>query len=267
MNVKAYVRVAAAALLATIATSAPAAAEPEPRAPADFVSLAAVDPTILMDIRYIAPHNFTGDPVFGYQAPMCILTRPAADGLRRAQKAFVERGYSLKIYDCYRPQRAVDDFVSWARDLGDQRMKAEFYPRVDKSRLFDDGYIAEKSGHTRGSTVDLTLVKLPAQATPPYVPGQPLVDCVAPQPERFLDNSIDMGTGYDCFDTLAHTLDPRVQGDQLKNRLLLKEGLERQGFENYENEWWHFTFKPEAYPDTYFDFPVDPSSLTGAASG
>jgi zinc D-Ala-D-Ala dipeptidase len=194
---------------------------------------------------------------------MCILTREAADGLRRAQEEFLERGYTLKVYACYRPQRAVNDFVAWAEDLADERMKAEFYPRVDKSVLFADGYIAEKSGHSRGSTMDLTLVALPAVGEPPYVPGQPLVDCTAPQQVRFPDNSIDMGTGFDCFDTLAHTLDPLIEGDELKNRLLLKEGLEKQGFVNYDKEWWHFTYRPEPYPDTYFDFPVDGNSLTG----
>ncbi|PQD99326.1 D-alanyl-D-alanine dipeptidase [Mycobacterium sp. EPG1] len=254
--------VAAAVFLATVATGPGAAAQPEPTAPPEFVSLSDVDSTILMDIRYATPHNFTGEPVDGYQAPMCILTRPAAEALHRAQQGFLAEGYSLKIYDCYRPQRAVNEFVTWAADLTDQRMKAEFYPRVDKSRLFDDGYIADKSGHSRGDTVDLTLVRLPAASTAPYEPGQPLVDCAAPQPERFPDNSIDMGTGYDCFDTLSHTLDPRVQGEQLKNRLLLKDGLERQGLQNYEYEWWHFTFKPETFPDTYFDFPVAPTSLS-----
>jgi D-alanyl-D-alanine dipeptidase len=170
-------------------------------------------------------------------------------------------GYTLKVYDCYRPQRAVDEFVTWAADLADQTMKPEFYPRVDKSALFDDGYIAERSGHSRGSTLDVTLVALPPAVTPPYVQGQPLVDCAAPQAIRFPDNSLDMGTGFDCFDTLTHTADPRISGDQAKNRLLLGEGLERQGFVNYDKEWWHFTFKPadtgEPYPDTYFDFPVD----------
>ncbi len=238
-----------------------ATAEPQPTAPPDFVSLADIDPTIVQEIRYFTPHNFTGDPVDGYLAPVCILTRPAAEALHRAQQEFLEQGFTLKVYDCYRPQRAVDDFVAWAKDLDDQRMRAEFYPRVDKTQLFDDGYIAEKSGHTRGSTMDLTVVPMPVQDTPPYVAGQPLVDCTAPQPFRFPDNTIDMGTGYDCFDTLAHTLDPRIQGDQLKNRLFLKDGLEKQGLVNYENEWWHYTFKPEAYPDTYFDFPVDPSAL------
>lgn len=250
------------ALLAAGVCGAPSAsAVPEPVAPPDFVDLADIDPTILVDARYATAHNFTGDRVDGYEAPMCILTRPAAQALHRAQQEFLERGYSLKVYDCYRPQRAVDDFVAWAADLNDQRMKSEFYPRVDKTRLFDDGYIADKSGHTRGSTMDLTLVPLPPAATPRYQPGQPLVDCTAPVTERFPDNSIDVGTGYDCFDTLAHTLDPRIQGDQLKNRLLLKEGLERQGLSNYEKEWWHYTLRPETYPDTYFDFPVAPESL------
>lgn len=249
------VRVCAAAMLSPAAT---AGAD----TPADFVDLHDVVPSILTDIRYFTPHNFTGHPVDGYQAPMCILTRPAAEALGRAQQDFLDRGYTLKVYDCYRPQRAVDDFVSWAQDLGDQSMKAEFYPRVDKSTLFADGYIAEKSGHSRGSTVDLTLVELPGAATPPYTPGQPLVDCTAPQQLRFPDDSIDMGTGFDCFDTLANTADPRIGGDQFKNRTLLLEGLRREGFVNYDKEWWHFTYSPaglgEPFPDTYFDFPVAP---------
>jgi D-alanyl-D-alanine dipeptidase len=251
-------RLCCAAILSAIAVLATpvVGAQPDPSAPVEFIELRDVDPSILQDIRYATPHNFTGDPVAGYLAPTCILTRTAAEALSRAQRDFLERGYTLKVYDCYRPQRAVDDFVSWAADLADERMKAEFYPRVDKSVLFTDGYIAERSGHSRGSTLDATLVALPAADAPPYLPGQPLVDCAAPQPDRFADNSIDMGTGYDCFDVLAHTLDPGVAGDQVKNRLLLGEGLERQGFVNYDKEWWHFTLKPEPFPDTYFDFPV-----------
>ncbi|WP_242670357.1 M15 family metallopeptidase [Mycobacterium decipiens] len=238
-----------------------ASGQPESVAPMDFVALREVDPTILQDIRYFTPHNFTGDPVDGYLAPVCILTREAAQGLKRAQERLVERGYALKVYDCYRPQRAVNDFVAWAEDRSDARMKAEFYPRVDKSTLFRDGYIADRSGHSRGSTVDLTLVKLPAVPTRAYVPGEPLVDCTAPASARFPDDSIDMGTGFDCFDTLAHTLDPRIQGEQLKNRLFLMEVLQSQGFVNYENEWWHYTYQPEPFPDTYFDFPIEQSSL------
>lgn len=251
-------------MAAFVALSAQApAAWADVTAPGDFVALADIEPSVLQDMRYATEHNFIGDPVDGYRSPMCILTRQAAEGLRRAQQHFVERGYSLKVYDCYRPQRAVNEFVSWASDLDDQRMKAEFYPRVDKANLFDDGYIAERSGHSRGATVDLTLVALPATPTGSYVASQLLVDCTAPQGIRFGDNSIDMGTGYDCFDTLANTMDPRITGEQLDNRLLLKQGLESYGFVNYDKEWWHYTFAPESYPGTYFDFPVDRSSLSG----
>lgn len=250
------------ALLALTLAPAPARAAGEPEAPADFVALADVDPTILQEIRYATPHNFVGERVDGYRQPLCILTRTAAQALHRAQTRFLRQGYTLKVYDCYRPQRAVDHFVRWAKDLADQRMKGEFYPDVDKSRLFTDGYIAEKSGHSRGSTLDVTLVKLPARPTRPYVPGEPLVPCHAPAGERFPDNSVDMGTGYDCFDTLSHTLDPRVQGAQRAHRLLLKNTLGSLGFVNLAEEWWHFTYEPEAHPDTYFDFPNSRKSLT-----
>ncbi|MEU9785536.1 M15 family metallopeptidase [Streptomyces phaeochromogenes] len=250
-----------AALLAVTAASATARATTEPKAPADFVALRSVDPTIIQEIRYFTPHNFVGERIDGYQQRLCILTRPAAEALHQAQQRLLGQGYTLKVYDCYRPQRSVDHFVRWAKDLEDQAMKAEFYPNVDKTRLFEDGYIAEKSGHSRGSTMDLTIVKLPALPTRPYVPGEPLVPCFAPQGERFPDNSVDMGTGYDCFDTLSHTLDPRIQGQQRANRLLLKDTLEGLGFVNLAEEWWHFTYKPELYPDTYFDFPVSTKSL------
>ncbi|KES05256.1 D-alanyl-D-alanine dipeptidase [Streptomyces toyocaensis] len=254
---------AVAALLAATAASAPARAKPEPTAPRDFVTLNSMDPTIIQEIRYFTPHNFVGERVDGYQQPLCILTRPAAEALHTAQRRLLSQGYSLKVYDCYRPQRAVDHFVRWAKDLDDQTMKTEFYPNVDKTRLFADGYIAEKSGHSRGSTVDLTLVKLPAKPTRPYRPGQPLIPCFAPEDQRFPDSSVDMGTGYDCFDTLSHTLDPRIRGEQRANRLLLKNTLEDLGFVNLAEEWWHYTFKPEAHPDTYFDFPVSHRSLAG----
>mgnify|MGYP001206393677 CR=1 FL=1 len=246
-----------------LATGPSATAEPEPKAPEEFVALHTVDPTILHEIRYVTPHNFVGEPVDGYRQPLCLLTRDTAQALHRAQRTLLRQGYSLKVYDCYRPQRAVDHFVRWAEDVDDQRMKDEFYPRVDKSRLFEDGYIAEKSGHSRGSTVDLTLVRLPAEPTRPYVPGEPLVPCFAPQQERFPDNSIDMGTGFDCFDTLSHTEDPRISGEQRANRTLLKETLEAEGFRNLPEEWWHFTLEEETFPDTYFDFPVHRRSVAG----
>ncbi|MFE1458937.1 M15 family metallopeptidase [Streptomyces sp. NPDC058735] len=258
---------AAAALLAATASLTPARAGTAPRAPRDFVTLRSVDPTILQEMRYATAHNFVGERIDGYRQPLCILTRPAAEALHKAQRKLLSQGYTLKVYDCYRPQRAVNHFVRWAQDLDDQAMKGEFYPNVDKTRLFADGYIAGKSGHSRGSTLDVTLVRLPAERTRPYRPGETLVPCVAPRSERFPDNSVDMGTGFDCFDTLSHTLDPRVQGTQRAHRLLLKDTLEGLGFVNLAEEWWHYTFKPEPYPDTYFDFPVSGKALSGRHRG
>ncbi|MFI6643027.1 M15 family metallopeptidase [Streptomyces sp. NPDC050504] len=253
----------AVALVAVAAATPPAQAKPEPKAPKEFVALSSVDPTIVQEMRYTTAHNFLGERVDGYRQPLCILTRPAARALHKAQARLLRQGYSLKVYDCYRPQRAVDHFVRWAKDLDDQAMKGEFYPRVDKARLFEDGYIAEKSGHSRGSTVDLTVVRLPALPTRPHRPGEPLVPCYAPQSERFPDNSLDMGTGFDCFDTLSHTEDPRIGGKQRANRRLLKTALTDQGFVNLAEEWWHYTYKPELFPDTYFDFPVARRSVAG----
>ncbi|MFF8917328.1 M15 family metallopeptidase [Streptomyces sp. NPDC015032] len=254
---------AAAALLAVAATAPMAQARPEPKAPEEFVALRSVDPTIIQEMRYPTAHNFMGVPVDGYRQPLCILTRPAALALHRTQTRLLKQGYSLKVYDCYRPQRAVDHFVRWAKDLHDETMKGEFYPRVDKTRLFADGYIAEKSGHSRGSTVDLTLVKLPATPAGPYPPGGQQVPCYAPRPDRFPDNSVDMGTGFDCFDTLSHTDDPRIQGVQRANRQFLRKTLTDAGFVNLAEEWWHYTFKPELFPDTFFDFPVARRSVAG----
>ncbi|GGT47499.1 D-alanyl-D-alanine dipeptidase [Streptomyces purpureus] len=260
---RALVATATAGAAVLVAAAPAAQARPEPKAPEEFVALRSVDPTILQDMRYTTAHNFVGEPVDGYRQPVCILTRPAAHALRQAQRKLLSQGYSLKVYDCYRPQRAVDHFVRWAKDLRDERMKTEFYPRVDKSRLFADGYIAEKSGHSRGSTVDVTVVKLPAVPTRPYVPGEKQVECYAPRAERFPDNSVDMGTGFDCFDTLSHTDDPRIQDAQRANRRLLTSALGAQGFVNLPEEWWHFTFKPEPFPSTYFDFPVARRSVAG----
>ncbi len=243
--------------------AAPAAASGQAgSAPEEFVALRDVDPTIVEEIRYAGQHNFVGHPVRGYREPTCLLTKPAAEALHAAQQELLQQGYTLKVYDCFRPQRAVDQFVSWAERPHDQRMKDEFYPRTDKSTLFEDGYIAEESGHSRGSTVDLTLVELPAHPQRPYVPGEPLTPCYAPQHERFPDNNVDMATGFDCFDTLSHTDDPRVSGEARHNRDLLRSALASVGMENYPDEWWHFTLSEEPFPDTYFDFPVARSSIS-----
>jgi len=250
------------ALLFCATLASPAVATDRDNAPPGFVTLHDIDPTIRYDIRYFGRHNFVGERIDGYRQPECILTRQAAMALRTAQRKLVRQGYTLKVYDCYRPQRAVDHFVRWAKDLDDERMKAEFYPNVDKSRLFADGYIAEKSGHSRGSTLDVTLVKLPARPQRPYHPGEPLVACFAPVEQRFPDNTVDMGTGYDCFDPLSHTDNPAIVGAARHHRDLLRSTLADAGFRNLAEEWWHYTLNNEPFPDTYFDFPVSRRALS-----
>ncbi|NNM58751.1 MAG: M15 family metallopeptidase [Legionellales bacterium] len=224
--------------------------------PKGFVYLGSVDPNIQQAIRYAGYHNFIGRPITGYGRPVCILTQPAAESLENAEKMLLASGYSLKVYDCYRPQRAVDDFYTWSKNPKDQLMKAEFYPRTDKAKLFDLGYIALQSGHSRGSTVDLTLVPLPLKPEALYTPGQKLEACYAPYKQRFQDNSIDMGTGYDCLDVTAHVNNPSISRQAYQNRLLLRKVMIENGFVPYDNEWWHFTLKNEPYPKRAFDFPV-----------
>jgi zinc D-Ala-D-Ala dipeptidase len=251
---------ASAGLIAAALTAPLHPADADPARP--FVALSSVDATILQDIRYATPHNFTGRVVDGYTEPLCLLTAPAARALHRVQQRLVRRGYSLKVYDCYRPQRAVDRFVAWARNPADRAMKAEFYPEVDKSRLFADGYIARRSGHSRGSTVDLTIVRLPSVPGRAYRAGERLVSCYAPKTQRFPDASIDMGTGFDCFDPRAHTLDPRIRGTAHADRLWLERAMRDAGFAGIPEEWWHFTYRHEPYPDTYFDLPVSRASVS-----
>ncbi|ADJ42479.1 D-alanyl-D-alanine dipeptidase [Amycolatopsis mediterranei S699] len=253
------VRALAVTLAATAGLAVPMPAQAAPSKA--FVALSDVAPSILQDIRYDTRHNFVGRRIDGYRQPLCILTRQAAEGLRKAQAELLRQGYTLKVYDCYRPQRAVDHFVRWAKDLADEKMKAEFYPDVAKDRLFADGYIAEKSGHSRGSTMDLTLVRLPPPFQRPYVPGEPLQACFAPRDQRFPDNTVDMGTGYDCFDPLAHTDNPAITGTARQHRDLLRSTMAAAGFRNLPEEWWHFTLNGEPFPDTYFDFPVSRGSL------
>jgi D-alanyl-D-alanine dipeptidase len=221
-----------------------------------LVDVRAWIPDVRLDIRYATDHNFVGRRIPGYEAPRCLLTVPAARALAAVQDQLRSRGLSLKIYDCYRPQRAVDAFVAWGEDLGDQRMKREFYPTVDKSRIFADGYIASRSGHSRGSTVDLTLVPVPTPEQPAFDASAPQRSCEAPQSERFPDTSVDMGTGFDCFSPLSHTDNPAIGGAAMEHRQLLKSLMLEQGFRNLAEEWWHYTLMDEPYPDTYFDSPI-----------
>jgi D-alanyl-D-alanine dipeptidase len=221
-------------LLLFAAFAFPAAARCE-TLPAGFVYVDEVVPGIQVELRYYSDYNFVGKRVDGYVAPRCILTREATEALKGVQKDLNVFGLGLKVYDGYRPQRSVDHFVRWGKDPGDTRMKKDFYPNVEKSQVFKEGYIAEKSGHSRGSTVDLTIVALGAKAS---------------------DQGLDMGTAFDYFGQQSWPDNAEVGADARAHRMLLKLVMEKHGFKPYDKEWWHFTLKNEPYPETYFDFPV-----------
>jgi D-alanyl-D-alanine dipeptidase len=221
-----------------------------------FVSIADVDPSIMLEIRYHTANNFVGTRIRGYDAPKCLLTWPAARALANAQQDARQYGLSLKVYDCYRPQRAVDHFAAWAQDTRDIRMRRQYYPAINKENLFDLGYIAARSGHSRGSTVDVTLVAIPPHEPTKYAIALGERDCRGPKDQRYPDNSIDMGTDFDCFDPLAHTANASVPTQARYNRLLLKSLMEKHGFVNLPQEWWHYTLGSEPFPDRFFDFPV-----------
>lgn len=214
--------------------------------PQNFVDLQQVIPNIYLDIRYATHFNFIGEPIDGYRKPKCLLTRKTAQALVLIQRELNDNRLALKVYDCYRPQRAVNQFVRWARDLTDTRMKSTFYPNVDKKNLFKQGYIASKSGHSRGSTLDLTIITM--------TDGQQELNAHNLPPR---DNSLEMGTPYDFFDPLSHTINQQLKGNSLNNRLMLKAAMEKHGFSNLPEEWWHYTLREEPYPETYFDFPVE----------
>ncbi|MEJ5262056.1 MAG: M15 family metallopeptidase [Ignavibacterium sp.] len=224
--------------------------------PEGFVEIRSIIPDIIIDLRYFSNHNFLGRPVNGYKAEKCYITKAAADSILKVQEELKKFGLSLKIYDAYRPQRAVDDFVKWAKDLSDTITKKEFYPTIDKSRLFVDGYIAEKSGHSRGSTVDLTIVPLHSKNKVEFdINNQ--CECYKPLNERFDDYSLDMGTGFDCFHPLSHTFNDQITPQQRANRMLLYSLMIKYGFKNLAEEWWHYTLVNEPFPDTYFDFVIE----------
>jgi D-alanyl-D-alanine dipeptidase len=225
--------------------------------PEGFVYLHDIDATIGQDIKYAQHHNFVGCPLPGYNTPIAIICEPAAYALKAVQTELRALNLSLKVYDAYRPQDAVDFFSIWAADPRDQTMKAEFYPSIDKANIFEAGYIAKKSSHTRGGAVDLTIVPLPIPPQATWKLGDPVLDGRLPKGQRFDDNSLDMGTGFDCLDELSHTANPNIPAQARANRLLLKTVMEKHGFENYRKEWWHFGFINEPFPDTYFNFPVE----------
>jgi len=198
-----------------------------------FVLITDVIPDAILEIRYYSTFNFVGERINGYEAPVAYLTKEAAAALKNVSDDVMKKGYRIKIYDAYRPQTAVDNFKSWAEDLDATEMKPYFYPEVDKSELFDKGYIAAKSGHSRGSTVDLTLV------------------------DMMTGRELDMGGGFDYFGELSHPdYTETLTQEQIDNRMILRKAMTDNGFKPLPEEWWHFTLENEPYPDTYFDFPV-----------
>ena len=220
----------------------------------DFLVLSDFVPHIIQEIRYHSTYNFIGDRIDGYERPTALLTVEAAKALKAVSDDVISQGYRLKIYDAYRPQRAVSHFMRWAKDANDTRMKPTFYPNLDKSVLFARGYIAQKSGHSRGSTVDLTLFDMAAE------------------------KDVDMGGTFDWFGRENHPdwcgnpntqayngdypggmppKDGKINENQFRNRMILRTAMMHQGFKPINEEWWHFTLANEPYPDTYFDFPID----------
>jgi len=220
---------AAVALLLLLLTSRSALAQ---TMPAEFVDAATVVDGLVVDMRYFGAGNFVGTHIDGYEASRCLLTRRAALALSAAQRDLARRGLGLKVLDCYRPTRAVAHFARWARDLADVARKADYYPDVDKRDLFRLGYIAERSGHSRGSTVDITLVRRAAGSDP------------------------DMGTRFDFFSPKSWPSDISVGKPARRNRALLAAAMARAGFQAYDKEWWHFTLLNEPFPASYFDFSV-----------
>ena len=186
-----------------------------------------------ISIRYFSNNNFIGRPIPGYYANKAFLPREAADALLLAQRDFIKQGYRLKIYDAYRPQTAVDYFSAWAADLEDSQNKSQYYPNISKSQLFADGYIAAKSGHSRGSAVDLTLLEIES------------------------GNELDMGSPWDFFDPISWVENNQITDHQRANRKLLASVMMIHGFKPLKEEWWHFSFIEEPFPETYFDFPID----------
>ncbi len=219
--------------------------------PTRFTYLSELAPNIQQDMRYAGNNNFIGRPIDGYDASRCILTKRAAKQLAKVQRDAVKRGYSLKVFDCYRPQRAVDDFKAWSKNR-DQKMKSAFYPRTRKRKLFSSGYIASYSGHSRGSTVDLTLVQI---TMPPTQASEDIGPCYYDSRNDGVD-SLNMGTSYDCMDKRAHIWNSKVSKQAKKNRKLLRQLMSKHGFRAYSKEWWHFTLKDEPYRRRYFNFPV-----------
>jgi D-alanyl-D-alanine dipeptidase len=244
--------------LVTVTSFAPYTHAEELRLPLGFVRLADVAPSIRQDIRYAGPFNFTGRRLAGYDAAQCILWRPAAEALARAEARLAAEGFHLKVYDCYRPVRAVRAIVGWANEPRQDGLKPVFYPDVEKSRLFALGYIAAYSKHSRGIAVDVGLVgaEVPNGALPPGAQPRQAGRCDGPFAARTRESDLDLGTAYDCFSPLSATRHPAVSAAARLNRDRLKQALAREGFQNYFREWWHFEYRSPGEPTQHYDFPI-----------
>ncbi len=200
----------------------------------DFVSLADECPGIKIQANYSSSQNFTGEVVAGYKAKKAYMAKGPAAVLCQVQKAALAQGLSLKIFDGYRPVKAVSFFQDWAKKPEtNPELKVLYYPTFTRLELFERGFIAKQSSHSRGSAVDLTLFNVET------------------------GRDLDMGSGFDYFDDISNTDSNRITLDQRKNRMLLKELMESRGFKNFSQEWWHFSFKPEPFPEQSFDFDVE----------
>ena len=200
--------------------------------PKGFSYINDISPSIQQELRYCSNNNFIGTSINGYQESKLIITTVAANALKKVQNELVKKGLSLKVFDAYRPQTAVNHFVKWARVIDDTLKKQEYYPTINKRHLFKKGYISSRSGHSRGSTVDLTIVNIKT------------------------NKELDMGSPFDFFGVSSHVAYPKLTNHQKKNRQLLQTIMNKNNFRSYSKEWWHFTLRHEPFPKTYFSFPV-----------
>jgi zinc D-Ala-D-Ala dipeptidase len=226
------------------------------RMPAGFAYLRDVDASIVQEMRYAGFDNFTGHPLPGYEAAECVLRGDVAAALKKVQADLARENLSLKVYDCYRPTRAVRAFARWANDGAPAGASKRFFPNLQKRKLFALGYIAAHSGHSTGTAVDLTIVRLPARPVPPFDRAARYGPCTAPAAQREPDNSIDMGTGFDCFDRKSHTRSAAISAAQKRRRGLLVAAMRAHGLHNFASEWWHFSLGPQ--PAQAYDFPILP---------
>ncbi|MES0030181.1 M15 family metallopeptidase [Mesorhizobium sp. M0019] len=210
--------------------------------PASFVRLADIDPSIRQDIRYAGLENFLHRKVSGYDAPICVLTRQAAQALSAVQKAIAAEGLTLVVFDCYRPARAVSDMGDWTKTSGPP--DPQWYPKVKRKDLIAKGYIGELSTHSRGSTVDVAIARADRKSAPKPACGATDAD------------TLDFGTGFDCFDPASETAHRPIASEAAVNRKKLVEAMRAGGFRNYAREWWHFTLENEPFPRERFNFPV-----------